>query len=236
MFQQWQRLNPMADEFPSRLPGENADADAWQAELRTFVHGRLERYQKAAESWLAILTTLLGLFGAVVVLNGGKAISDIRGGVGWRVAVLAAAAIVFALAFAAIFEGLHATWAGLSGGGRRTSTEGLWGLLHDQWSPPDLDVEHLEWGDFREYMQHRPDEIRARLHRSRIMGTLSAAMAGVLALLIVGNGALVKASTSVIVVEHGHVLCGPIHVGADGLSRIGGYVITGATQVMAGSC
>ncbi len=207
-----------------------------QAELQRFVHGRLERYQKAAESWLAILTTLLGLFGAVVVLNGGKAISDLHGGVDWHVAVFVIAATVFALAFAAIFEGLHATWTGLSGGGLTTRREGWRGVLLDQWWPQRIDVEHLELWKFHNYMQNRPDDVRKRLHRSRILGTLSAAMAGVLALVIVYNSAFIKAATPVIVVEHGHVLCGPIHVGPDGLSRIGGHVITGATQVMMGSC
>ena len=237
MLQHWPQGHPVADTYPSHISRGNADADAWQAELQTFVHGRLERGQKAAESWLAILTTLLGLFGAVVVLNGGRAISDIRGGSGWRAAALIIAAIVFGLAFAAIYEGLRATWGGLSGGGLwRTPAPGLWNRLRDEWSPGDLDLEHVTREVFRDYNQRRSNLTRRYLHRSRILGVLAAAMAGALALLIVGNAAFTKNPTSVIVVEHGHVLCGPIDVGVDGLSRIRGHVIAGATQVMVGSC
>lgn len=225
----------MADTFPNHISHVDADADAWQAELQTFVHDRLGRVQKATESWLALLITLLGLFGAVVVLNGGKAISDIHGGSAWRAAALIIAAAVFVSAFAAILEGLTSVWAGLSGGGRMHEP-GLGRRLLEQWLPRDIDVEHLTLERFREYNQKRPNDIHRHLQRSRILGILAAAMAGVLALLIVGNAALIKDPTSVIVVEHGHILCGPINVGTDGLSRIHGHVIAGATQVIVESC
>jgi hypothetical protein len=226
----------MADPFPKHIARNDADADAWQAELQDFVHGRLERAQKAAASWLVTLTTLLGLFGAVIVLNGGTAISGIRGGFGWRAAAVIIAAATFALAFAAIYEGLSTTFAGLTGGGWSTHRHDLWRRLRRAWSPPDSHPEQLTWDGFREWNQRRPNEIRRRLHRSRILGILAAAMAGLLALLIIGNAAFIRNQTSVIIVERGHVLCGPIKVGTDGLSSIHGHVVSGATQVIVGSC
>lgn len=222
--------------YPNPISRSDADADAWQEELQSFVHGRLERAQKAAASWLVTLTTLLGLFGAVIVLNGGAAISGIRGGVGWRAAAVIIATAVFALAFAAIYEGLTTTFAGLTGGGRSAQNDDLRSRVREGWSPDATHPEQLTWETFREWNLRRPNEIRRRLHRSRILGTLAAAMAGLLALLIIGNAALIKNQTSVIVVERGHLLCGPINVGADGLSRIHGQVVSGATQVIVGSC
>ena len=96
----------------STPPGVVED-DNWKTEMQNFILNRYARVQTAAQTWLTIMTTLFGLFSTVVVVSGAKTISDIQGGLPWRIGVVAGAGAVFVLALAATGEGLLASWGGL---------------------------------------------------------------------------------------------------------------------------
>jgi hypothetical protein len=85
----------------------------WQTEMQTFIVGRYDRVQTAAQTWLTIMTTLFGVFSTVVVVNGAKTIKELKGGLPWQIPVIIGAFAVFALAFAATMYGLFASWGGL---------------------------------------------------------------------------------------------------------------------------
>ena len=85
----------------------------WQTEMQTFIVGRYDRVQTAAQTWLTIMTTLFGVFSTVVVVSGAKTIMDLKGGLPWQIPVIIGAFAVFALAFAATMYGLFASWGGL---------------------------------------------------------------------------------------------------------------------------
>lgn len=51
------------------VPEDESDAAEWRREYRQFVHGRVAQTQAQAQSWLGVMSTLLGLFSAVVVIG-----------------------------------------------------------------------------------------------------------------------------------------------------------------------
>jgi hypothetical protein len=168
--------------------------EQWQAEMQNFIVGRYGRVQAAAQTWLTIMTTLFGLFSTVVVVSGAKTISEIGGGQPWRIGVVAGAAAVFLLAFAATMYGLRASWGGL--GGLMTEQDDPkepsgWSELCSMWRPKDLtvsEVEGADWQKFREYTLARANRNHQRLRRSRVLGVMAVASAGLLGFALIFNG------------------------------------------------
>lgn len=72
--------------------------------------GRLANVQSQAQSWLAVMSTLLGLYSAVIVVNGGAAIGELRGGLAWRISALFLAFLAYSLAFVAVVWGARSTF------------------------------------------------------------------------------------------------------------------------------
>jgi hypothetical protein len=204
--------------------------------------------QSAAQSWVGVMTTLLGLFSAVVVVSGGTTISELPVGTGGKALVFVLAVITFGFAFTAVVNGAQATFGG--GGLGLTPKppdkgwlmklpEGLrirvvsWATL---WRPlPLVGDPNYRWEIYRVRQLTQADELRVHLHRSRLLGVIAALLAGSLALVVLGIGAFAKPAptrTSVVVIADGVVTCGTIDVAADGQTRVGGRVISRATQVV----
>jgi hypothetical protein len=163
--------------------------------MQDFIVGRYGRVQAAAQTWLSIMTTLFGLFTTVVVVGGAKTISEIQGGLPWRVGVVVGAAAVFLLAFAATMYGLFASWGGLGGLKNEKDDpkagQSGWSGLRSMWSPEDLtlpDVEDADWQKFRAYTVIRANRNRKRLHRSRVLSVMAVASAGLLGFALIANG------------------------------------------------
>jgi hypothetical protein len=211
-------------------PEDRADAALWRGEFREFVRGRAARMQTSAQSWLGVMTTLLGLFSAVVVISRGTAISELPVGTGWRAVVFALAVIAYGLVFTAVVMGALATFGGLGLG------IGTKPPLKEWWSPTELaGNRRYTWETYRDHQLSQADKLRTHLHRSRLLGVVATLFAAVLALVVLGIGAFAdpsQAPTSVVVVHDDQVTCGSINVGADGQTRVGGRVISGATQVV----
>jgi hypothetical protein len=226
------------------------EAMAWTRELQDFTTRRLALVQTAAQSWLAVMTTLLGLVSVVAVLNHGTAISELPIGLLGRAAVFAVAVVVYLLAFIAVVYGALATFGGLglpkpqdapspaAAGSRRAQPRQqapLHAKLHEWWTPiPDAGRPEPGWEEYKRSRVRQADEFCRYLHRSRILGVLAALGVGVLAIVVLGIGAFhhpQQAGPSVVVVHDGQVTCGSISLGADGQTRIGGRVIAKATQV-----
>jgi hypothetical protein len=88
------------------------DRERWEQDFRDFVHGRMARVQSAAQQWLVTITALLGLFSAAVVVGGGgSGIGKLPGA--WPGVVVGLAAVVYGVAFRAVWEGALATFRGL---------------------------------------------------------------------------------------------------------------------------
>jgi hypothetical protein len=98
--------------------GSAMDSD-WEKAYREFDVSRMTRVQNSAQSWLAGLTSLLGLFSAGVFLNSGSTITDLPSkksrlyGLPIEKAVFWLAGTLFLLAFLAILSTAFATWGGL---------------------------------------------------------------------------------------------------------------------------
>jgi hypothetical protein len=157
--------------------------------------------------------------------------------------------LVYGLTFIAVVFGAGATFGGLGLGlpppalpdklkgllpGRLLPVSAeLWKL----WKPTPL-ADALPTYSWERYKQHQlgmADRLRRYLHRSRLLGIAAALLAGALALVVLGIGAFAQpaqAPTSVVVIQGGQVTCGSIDVGADGQTRVGGRVISRATQVV----
>jgi hypothetical protein len=237
----------MASDSMSSLPApedESADAAAWTRELREFVHGRVGLVHTSAQAWLGVLTTILGLFSAVVVIRGGTAISELPLGTLGRGLVFLSALVVYGLTFWAVVEGALATFGGLgleapehAGSGMMNKLSRFRDRWMEAWRPPSLAKAMKEYRGkwYGDNQIQLADFLRTRLHRSRLLGIVAALLAGLLALAVFWVSAFfhrAEPPTSVVVVHGGQVTCGSINVGADGQTRVAGQVISGATQVI----
>jgi len=172
---------------------------AWQAQVQTFIVGRYDRIQAASQTWLTVMTTLFGVFSTVVVVSGPKTISEVHGGLPWRIGVAAGAAAVFVLAFVATMYGLFASWGGLGVGLKleqqqkeKEREKKFWLKVIDMWSPEELELAETidpDWENYRAmYVLDRANRNRKRLHQSRILGVTAVTFAGGLALVLIANG------------------------------------------------
>jgi hypothetical protein len=181
--------------------------DRWQEDYEDFIHGRMVRVQAAAQQWLVTMTSLLGLFSAVVVVGGGNAIEKVPHGIA-QATIVALAAVVYILAFVAVYQGAKATFGGLglrpAGSEERAYAKEASGLQNDDgphdlaplaeiegrirkkqgldqwrewWSPPPL------LGGVHAYVEtyeHKTNRLRTHLHRSRVLGIVASVLSGVL--------------------------------------------------------
>jgi hypothetical protein len=235
---------------PATPPKDEVGAAAWKKEFEEFGPARVAQVNASAQAWLGIMTTLLGLFSAVVVLNQGSAIGELPIGRVGRGILFTLAVIVYGFAFIAVVYGAAAVSGGLGFGLERPSppksltkwskalglSQPAWHLWQF-WNPEPLSPlpPNYTWERFRQHRLERAETLRTHLHRSRLLGVAAAILAGVLALAVLWIGAFVHPSpapTSVVVVHRGQVTCGSIGVGADGQTRVGGRVISRATQVV----
>jgi hypothetical protein len=164
----------------------------WQTVMQNFIVGRYDRVQAAAQTWLTIMTTLFGVFSTVVVVSGARTISEIHGGLPWRIGVVAGAAAVYLLAFVATMYGLFASWGGLGAGLQHEPKKPVWRELKDMWWPKDLtlaEIKYPDWHNYRgKYTLDRANQNRKRLHRSRVLGVTAVAFAGLLGFALIANG------------------------------------------------
>ena len=116
--------------------------------------GRLANVQSQAQSWLAVMSTLLGLYSAVIGVNGGAAIGELRGGLAWRISALFLAFLAYSLALVAVVWGARSTFGGLSV--PRVSNQGQprkqRPLLKKLWDPEGIQPEAGGWLEYRNYI------------------------------------------------------------------------------------
>lgn len=185
---------------------------------------RLERIQGAAQVWLGVLTTLLGLLGSVVLFKGGDLVTEITTNSAFVGVLIGLVGLVFASAVLAVIAGGVATWGGL----REPSPTG--GVISHvpKWQEPLLNV--VLWIAFtpkaerekvrtaaKEAAEAKPDPAagykwqaernRIYLHASRSLGVVAAAFIAVLAIVAVIAGTYFPAPSEVVIVHHGMTSC-----------------------------
>ena len=224
-----------ADVGPS--PRANPSGDGWAEDLENFVRGRVNRVQTAAQFWLGTMTTLLGLFSALIVFNGGQSLAELPVGTPVRIVLYVATVTVYCCAFGAVVLGARATFGGLTlaqGDEPATRTPLRW--VASKWSPDSMDdPTDFGWREFREHQMARADRLRTHLHRSRALGVLAILLAGLLALVVLAVGAFADQPadrTYVVVVHDGEVSCGAIGISNSGRTTIGGRVVEGVRQLV----
>jgi len=155
----------------STAPEDEPDSAEWRDAFRHFIVGRVAQAQSQAQSWLGVISTLFGLFSAVVVINRGTTIDELHVGIAVQIVVFALAVITYALVFSAVVEGARATWSGLGLGvpaATKDAKAQKWSsrldhpikLFKSLWNPPRLS-DHLlgdSWGDYRAYQFHLADD------------------------------------------------------------------------------
>ena len=194
--------------MPAAASIPQEERERWAADYQEFVHTRMARVQAAAAQWLTTMTALLGVFSAVVVVGGSTTIDAVP--VGWpRWSVLGLAAAVYALTFAAVYQGAQAGFGGLGvrpPTAEEQSYERAARALQTDPPPEDAEQRSRELARTRRctppsswwYAQPLlggPDAyaasyelitntLRTRLHRSRVLGIAAAVLSGVLAWMV----------------------------------------------------
>jgi hypothetical protein len=99
----------VTDETAAAQPLRSRTTSLGPTNVRPF-SGRLAIVLSQAQSWLAVMSTLLGLYSAVIGVNGGAAIGELRGGLAWRISALFLAFLAYSLAFVAVVWGARSTF------------------------------------------------------------------------------------------------------------------------------
>jgi hypothetical protein len=97
-----------------RSARSRTDDHLWLEDYRRFEHSRLDRVQAAAQVWLGVLTTLVGLAGSVVLIKGNALLSGPTSSLVFQCATICLIVLGFGSALLAIISGAAATWGGLS--------------------------------------------------------------------------------------------------------------------------
>jgi hypothetical protein len=186
---------------------------------------RLERIQAAAQVWLGVLTTLLGLLGSVVLFKGGDLVTEITANSAFVGVLIGLVGLVFASAVLAVITGGVATWGGL-----RDPSSATGGVISHvpKWHEPLLNVVLrvglTPEGDreavrtaAKEAAEADPDPAagfrwqaernRIYLHASRSLGVVAAGFIAVLAIVAVIAGTYFPAPSEVVLVHHGMTSC-----------------------------
>lgn len=187
------------------------DQDVWDEAATKYAIESLDRVRGSAEKWVGTISTLVGVFGTVMVIGGPDAFTDIAAE-GNRYGVFLALTVAAVLAGAAIILGALAAQA---------STR-LW----DNWNG----------ATFAAYIAHNGNVAARQLAASRWLGAAAAAM--VLGAALFGTWSSLDGSTTdshnyvLVVTDTGIVTCGVL-TSADGEVRIDGRSFTDVRQIIA---
>jgi hypothetical protein len=216
------------DPAPAADAGWPKASDDWSEELHKFVLERFTLVQAAARFWLGTMTTLVGLFSALLVINRGESLAALSGPMGLRVGLYVTVVAIYVCAFAAVVLAAQASFGGLTL--PTADTPSFWRhplkAAWRQWMPEDMeDSDTGDWKKFRELRRQRANRARKYLHRSRALGIVALVVAAILALVVLALGGFADdppALTYVVVVHDGQVTCGALERAADGRTLIGG--------------
>jgi hypothetical protein len=197
----------------------------------------LQRVQAAAQIWLGVLTTLLGLVGSVVLFKGGDLVTEITTNVALQWILISLVGLVFASAVLAVIAGGVATWGGLKGPSDTKDsgltgkppkwqelllTVVLWVALtpkgdrdaaktKSQKSASAFDASRLEW---------QAERNRIYLHASRTLGVAAASFIALLAIIAVIAGTFFSVPSEVIMVRSGKTSCVPASTRNSGVTLV----------------
>lgn len=197
----------------------------------------LQRVQAAAQVWLGVLTTLLGLVGSVVLFKGGDLVTEITTNLALQWILISLVGLVFASAVLAVIAGGVATWGGLKGPSDTTDSE-LTGKP-PKWQEPLLTV--VLWvaltpKDDRKAAKTKSQESasasaatrlewqaernRIYLHASRTLGVAAASFIALLAIIAVIAGTFFSVPSEVIMVRNGVTSCVPASTRNSGVTLV----------------
>lgn len=198
-------------EIGGRLP-RPIDQTEWDKAATEYAIGSLDRLRGAAEKWLGTMSTLIGLFGAVVVIGGPASLAEVQPP--WARPV-----VLVGLGLAAILAAI--------------------GVLNGAFAVQGVDYPRWEgWnGDrFAAYQLVNGDLTVRYLRRSRVFGILAAALVllsglGAAGLSLVPPEPSVDDQYAVVITSDGRSLCGLIS-SVDGKLAVAGTPVAGAAQVI----
>jgi len=189
----------------------------WLEDYYTFLHTRLDRVQAAAQVWLGVLTTLVGLASSVVLIKGSTLLTGLTSSQAFLWLSIGLIALGFVFAMLAMIGGAAATWGGLSDLEAVDSPVREGGVFRpilffafDKQSLPKS-TESANYGArWKNRIQRTAISRRNLLHASRAPGVITAGIVAALAVVLLFAGAVAPAPTDVIVVHGGHLTCGPL--------------------------
>jgi hypothetical protein len=186
------------------------DQSSWDEAATEYAIQSVERLRESAEKWVGTISTLVGLFGTVVVIGGPDALTEITPA-GRRYGVFAALSVAAVLAGFAIILGALAA---------QSSTR-LW----DNWNG----------ATFAAYVAHNGSVAARKLAASRWLGASAAALVLGAGLFATWSGLDPDEGESdanvLLVAEDGTALCGTL-TSVDGELRVDGRPVVGVEQAI----
>jgi hypothetical protein len=190
-------------------PPPPLDQSEWDSAATQWAVGSLDRIRSSAEKWVGTVSTLVGVFGTVVIFAGPTAFSELQPPAA-RYAVFILLAVASLAAGAAI----------------------LLGALAAQGSSKLVD----NWGGatFASYTLTQGNAAAVKLVWSRWLGSIAAAivLAAGLAGVFLGLGDKPSAPTSVIVITDHGAYCGALVTDADGSTTVAGKNLDHVVQIL----
>ncbi len=184
----------------------------WEEAANAFAVGSLDRIRTSAEKWTATIGTLIGLFGAVVIVGGPKSLADVASESlrPW---------IFWLLALAAVTSGVAIVLGAFA-------AQGLSRPIWDNWGADT----------FAAYVATNGTTADRQLVASRILGIAAAVLillGGLLAAWSsLGASTSGKAPHAVVVRSDGNAVCGVVGARRDGALTIGGKTVVGVVQLV----
>jgi len=209
-----ERLRPVG-----RSPRSRTDDHLWLEDYQRFEHTRLDRVQAAAQVWLGVLTTLVGLAGSVVLIKGNALLSGLTSSLICQWVTICLIVLGFGFALLAIISGAAASWGGLSAvdhgsmpGYRKLVFRVILRFAFDKEPMPEsLAVEpKSKAARYRDRYQRAAVSRRNLLQASRALGILTAGIIAALAVVILLEGVIAPAPTDVMVIHGGRLTCAPV--------------------------
>jgi hypothetical protein len=202
-----------------RSARSRTDDRLWLEDYQRFEHTRLDRVQAAAQVWLGVLTTLVGLAGSVVLIKGNALLSGLTSSLVFQSVTICLIVLGFGSALLAIISGAAASWGGLSAighggmpGYRKLAFRVILRFAFDaEQMPPPLAVQPAsKAAQYRDQYQRAAISRRNLLQASRALGILTAAVIAALAVVILLEGAIAPAPADIMVIHGGRLTCGPV--------------------------
>ena len=211
----YERRRPVRRSARSRTD----DDHLWLEDYQRFEHTRLDRVQAAAQVWLGVLTTLVGLAGSVVLIKGNALLSGLTSSLLFQWVTICLIVLGFGSALLAIISGAAAGWGGLSAVGHG-DLPGYRALVFRlilcfafdaEQMPAPLTVQPAsKAARYRDQYQRAAISRRNLLQASRALGILTAAVIAALAVVILLEGVIAPAPADFIVIHGGRLTCGPV--------------------------